>query len=117
MPKRKGITHEARAKLMTELNQYQLLHPEGCTTTRLARNLGWSNDEAQKTVDDLAESGMVYGDYVSEWAKSHLKSAVLGKGGGYLLKVSPWGKEFLEHWDELGKLSVSRNHHYSEADF
>jgi hypothetical protein len=57
---------------------------------------------------------MVYGDYVSPWTKNHIKSSILPESGGYLLKVSPWGDEFLKHWEELEKLSIARNHHYSE---
>jgi hypothetical protein len=60
---------------------------------------------------------MVYGDYASHWVVSHIKSSKLPKTGGYLLKVSPWGDEFLKHWEELNKLSTATDHQYSEFEY
>ena len=82
----------------------------------LGRDSDFSTD-TQKIVDDLDESGMVHGDRVSPWVKAHLKGSILIKSGGYLLKVSPWGDEFLKHWEELNKLSAATNHHYSELEY
>jgi len=114
MPRKQGISHDARAKVMLELKTFQQSHPEGCALTRLNQRLGWNTNYTARVIDDLVSSGMVYGDYVSEWARTHHKSSTLSKSGDYLLKVSPWGDEFLKHWEELEKLSKARDHHYSE---
>jgi DNA-binding IclR family transcriptional regulator len=116
MPRRPGITHEARAKVLLELKEFQQQHPEGCTVTRLSLRLGWRKKETERTVDDLVESGMVYGDYVSPWVLTHPKGSKLVTSGD-LIKVSPWGDEFLRRWDELTKLAEARDHHYSEMEY
>jgi hypothetical protein len=97
------------------MKRFQQLHPEGCITTRLNQRLGWQSKDTMGVIDDLDLSGMICGDCVSSWAQSHIKGR-LPKSGGYLLKVSPWGDEFLSHWEELNKLSKARNHHYSELE-
>ena len=115
MPKKAGVSHESRAKMLLTLKELQQQYPDGCTVTRLSQKLGWRNRETQRTVDDLVESGMIYGDYASEWVLTHLKGTILPKSGGYLLKVSPWGDEFLSHWNQLTKLSEARDHQYTEV--
>lgn len=105
----------SRARVLLELKRFQQEHPEGCTVTRLNQRLGWSSNETERTVDDLVESGMVFGDYAPPWVVTHIKGMILPKSGGYLLKVSPWGDEFLKHWDELTKLSKAQDHQYTEV--
>jgi len=112
MPRISGISHEARARALLELRAFQQLHPEGCTLTRLNQRLGWKTKDTTRVVDDLVSSEMVYGEYVSDWARTHEKSSILSMSGGYLLTVSHWGDEFLKHWDELDRLSTARDHHY-----
>ena len=116
MPKKRGISHESRARAVLKLKTLQQIHPEGCTVTRLAQKLGWRNKETEETVEDLVQSGMIYGDYVSQWARTHLKGSKLPRSGAYLLKVSPYGDEFLRLWNELTRMAESRDHHYSEME-
>ncbi len=70
-----------------------------------------------RMIDDLVSSGIIYGDYVFPWARLHTKEGKLTKSGGHLPKVSPWGDEFLKHWDELNRLSTARDHHHSEIEY
>ena len=60
---------------------------------------------------------MVYGDYLSPWSSSHIKPHKLTENMGYLLKVSPWGDQFLEHWKAITELAAARDHHYSEIEY
>ncbi|MBI3859553.1 MAG: hypothetical protein HY296_04860 [Thaumarchaeota archaeon] len=118
MPKRPTISHEARVTVILALRAYQHEHPDGCTLTRLNQRLGWRTKETTKTINDLVQSGMVYGDYLTPWVLTHPNPKHrLFKSGGYLLKVSPWGDEFLKHWEELNKLGTARDHHYSELEY
>jgi hypothetical protein len=88
----------------------------GCTAARLRQKLSWRKKETDEVIDDLVSSGMVYGDYLSPWVTSHHKGSSVA-GMPYLLKVSPWGDEFLNHWEELDKLSTATDHHYSELEY
>lgn len=117
MPKKRGISHLSRAILLLELKSFQQEHPDGCTVTRLNQRLRWRSTDTQKIVGDLVDTGMIYGDYLSEWTRTHLKGTVIPKSGGYLLKVSPWGDQFLKHWEELNKLSTATDHSYSEFEY
>jgi hypothetical protein len=114
MPKKRAITQDARAKVLLKLKAYQQEHPDGGTITTLRHLLGWKEKDTKKIVDDLVETAMIYGDYLSPWIRTHRRkdSKVLAP---YLLKVSPWGDEFLEHWEELTKLATATDHYYSEA--
>ncbi len=89
MPRRSGITQEARVRVMLELKKYQESDPRGCTATRLRQRLSWRKKETDKIIEDLVSSGMIYGDYLSSWVTSHHKGHSVA-GLPYLLKVSPW---------------------------
>lgn len=82
----------------------------------LRQKLSWRKRETDEVIDNLVSSGMVYGDYLSPWVTSHHKGSSVA-GMPYLLKVSPWGNEFLKHWEELNKLATARDHHYSELEY
>ncbi len=60
-------------------------------------------------------SRMIYGDYLTPWITHHPNrpKTRFYKSGAFLLKVSYWGDDFLQHWAELDKLSVADNS-YSE---
>lgn len=93
---------------MLELKRFQQQNPDGCTVTRLSQLLNWRGTDTNTIVDDLVQSGMVYGDYLTPWVRTHPSGSKIPKTGNYLVKVSPWGDEFLKHWEELDKLSVGK---------
>ena len=60
---KKGISHEARAKLMLNLRDFQR-ESRRVYAYSSQPALGVESSGTQKVVDDLVISGMIYGDYL-----------------------------------------------------
>ena len=100
MPKESRISNKARAKVLRELQESE----DGLVMSKLNQQLGWRKRETIKVVDDLLTSGMVEGERVANWVKSHNRGTLL-EGIPWMYQVTSKGLGFLKHWDQLEMLS------------